>query len=227
MAVKVSFAALLAVMLAAFCIESGSSFISHPNTCGKMQNSVLMSRQTIQMVAGKKKQLGKVRKIKITGQEGAGRGQRVMEKQMKSFKLLQRESGSVLNDVYLRAPDAEKFFFAGKVLRNPSAGIAECLLCQKNLLLDHGRMLTKELLPSNIQFFIAPGNTEVAVAQQEIDLERVELEEHVAADPSQVGFQPETYGPGEPIYYTYKLDDGKCKGPVLKPDIRSIADMGK
>ncbi|KAG5193150.1 hypothetical protein JKP88DRAFT_214446 [Tribonema minus] len=157
----------------------------------------------------------------------AGRGLKVMEEQMRQFQRI-KDAGGVITDLYARAPGDPKFFFTGKIATG-TVTVEQAVHLHKALAAEYIRMLVPDL-PERLQFFVAPGGTEVAVAKNEIGLKRMLADG--APDLStvtslrEVGFMPEPYGPGETVYYTRKADDGSCLEPPAQVTIAPMPPSG-
>jgi len=132
----------------------------------------------------------------------------------------------VINDLYVRGKDGERFMFVGKVARKKTVEIDEALQIQKLLIIEHAQNLNKLMGTKAVQFWYTDGNKEVSVASNEVGLTRSGLNvgqiPKIANISSQdVGFMPEVYEPGEPIFTVEKGDDGSCLRAPVSPQIVS------
>lgn len=160
-----------------------------------------------------------------------------MEQQMISFNAL-RKGGSastlLLHDVYVRAVEQDaqvevdeeesQFWFAGKIVAPASCPVPAVLHAQRGLIATHSRNIVPNL-PLKLDLFIAPIDTEIAVAKDDQDL-TMGL---AASDPrpaenldlKDIGYMPELYEPGDKPFYTLKKKDGSCVGPPVDVMISS------
>lgn len=102
-------------------------------------------------------------------------------------------------DCYCGASDASKLFFIGKIATSQPAAAAVAAI-RKSVLEPHAKLLQPLLSAKQVDFFVAPGNTEVAVAKGEQALQKVPTSAK-KAEWNAVGFRPETYGPDEEGFY--------------------------
>ncbi|CAM9220865.1 unnamed protein product [Choristocarpus tenellus] len=195
------------------CLVQGQAFFN-PLCC----SGVVRYESTLTMATG----FGKV--DDQMKPRGAGRGTKAFERQMRSFDGL-KKAGAEIVDVYAHHPGGDnKFYFAGKVARSHGISVDQSLQWHRELIVDHVRMLESSLqLP--LRIFTAPGNTEVSVAKNELDLCRALTEGSVDLSGirgPEVGFMPETYERGQPYYYCRKDEAGKSLGPPVQPKIEGF-----
>ena len=148
-------------------------------------------------------------------------------RQHKNFVAIRQAAGKELtNDVYIREPNSDVFWFVGKVARVSEVSLAQAVSRQWSLIETHGTHLRPiELFPARgtLELWTAPGDSEMAVAYNEPDLTFVKMERLVdGADNiknSFVGFQGEIYEGGEEGFKTWRNSDGKAaKPPVQSPN---------
>lgn len=102
-------------------------------------------------------------------------------------------------DCYCGASDASKLFFIGKIATSQPAAAAVAAI-RKTVLEPHAKLLQPLLSAKQVDFFVAPGNTEVAVAKGHQALQIVKTSA-AKAEWETVGFRPEIYGPDEEGFY--------------------------
>lgn len=124
-----------------------------------------------------------------------------LEKAHEVFDAVKASPGGYTVDVYCGAPGGAKLFFVGKVahdLKTPP----ECALAALRYLLEpHACFLQPLLVPhaAGLDWGVAPGNTEVAVAKGEEAITLVDLGK--AKTSHKPGFAPEWYEQGEEGFY--------------------------
>ena len=158
--------------------------------------------------------------------------------QLASYQILQKLPSAVRGDVYARMPPSDglasdRLYFVGKVIAEVADASAS-LATQQLLVREHARLYQPSIFGGStdeeIELWLAPGNTEVRVAQNELSLRRW------VAPPTDVelpavgacGFEPETLPPpqqgasvepfsvrrdaeGQPIGAAFKA-------PIVAPD---------
>ena len=145
-------------------------------------------------------------KLRSVPGQHAGAGSKVLRKAANTFDALRKEHGAEnCFDVYLRSPlnSPTIFWFVGKVAIDPnsSATSQAAVLAQKRLILEYAKT---QLRPQNfggkyasqLDLWLAPGDSEMNVVRNMVDLEPVrgsasDLPE--GFDVSTVGFNPEIY----------------------------------
>ena len=169
---------------------------------------------------------------------GTGEAQKqATGQQLASYQILQKLPSAVRGDVYAREPPgadgaaSETLYFIGKVIAEQFAAGAS-LATQELLVKGHAKVYQPEvfggLSDGDMELWLAPGNTEMGVAQNEVALKRweppppdVELPQAGAC-----GFEPEALPPPHMGAgpFTCKRDaegqpvGGAFKANVLKPD---------
>ena len=106
-------------------------------------------------------------------------------------------------DVYVHAEGTDRFWFVGKACAKENGkvedGPALAVLMQKRLVLEHAKLLQPRLLgmaKGQLELWCAPPNSEVAVAQKQQGLRRLDGMKKPAKDElslEEVGFLPEQY----------------------------------
>ena len=159
--------------------------------------------------------------------------------QLASYQILQKLPSSIRGDVYARAPagasglPSPQLFFTGKVIAEaaePAASLAAQVLLVKEHIRLYQPAVFSGATDDEIELWLAPGNSELAAAQNEISLTRyvepsVEVELPSAGA---CGFEPETAPPahmGESVgpLVVRRDAEGKplaeeFKANVVKPD---------
>jgi hypothetical protein len=141
-----------------------------------------------------------------------------------------REAGGVqmTNDVYVRDPNNNIFWFVGKVARVSDVTVAQCVGRQYDLIVQHAKQLRPLELSSckfgALELWTAPGDSELQVAYNKPDLimEKMERPDDAAAitaavNKNYVGFQGEIYQQGEDGFRTWRTDDGRAAKPEITP----------
>jgi hypothetical protein len=130
----------------------------------------------------------------------------------------------LINDIYIRDPKQQVFWYIGKAARVSDVSIEECVARQWNIMENHGIQLRPlDLFPARglLQIWVAPGDSEIDVAynRPELKFERMynNLPEVADTIPNvMVGFQGEVYDPGEPGFRTVRTDDGRPANPEIQ-----------
>ena len=174
-----------------------------------------------------------VRRVLIGGQGEAQKEATAM--QLSSYQVLQKLPSAVRGDVYARAPAGAdgtismKLYFIGKVIAEavpPEASLAS----QVTLVKEHARRYQPDVFggasDDEIELWLAPGNSEMRVAQNELSLERwappaahVELPAAGAC-----GFEPETAPPphmGAPVFTVERDAAGAPIGAAFETNVLS------
>jgi len=126
--------------------------------------------------------------------------------QLASYQILQKFPDAVRGDVYCRAPPdngvmSDRLYFVGKVIAEGTGSAAASLAAQVHLVKEHARLYLPEIFGSvadeDIELWLAPGNTEMRVAQDDMALSRWEPPDDVVALPvaGACGFEPEVAPP--------------------------------
>jgi len=145
---------------------------------------------------------------------GKGEAQkRATAQQLASYQILQKLPSAVRGDIYARAPSedehpSDQLFFIGKVI-SEVASVAAALAAQEVLVKEHARLylphIFSELDDDDFELWLAPGNSEMRVAQNEVPLERWAAPASTAGSDTgegatlpaagECGFEPETAPP--------------------------------
>jgi len=122
--------------------------------------------------------------------------------QLASYQLLQKLPSAVRGDVYAReAAGSETLYFLGKVIAE-ATDAALALTAQEVLVKEHARLYLPSVFRTvpdeEMELWLAPGNSELRVAQHEIPLHRWRRADGAEGVPAAgaCGFEPET-GPRE------------------------------
>ena len=148
-------------------------------------------------------------------------------RQNQNFVAIREAAGKDLtNDVYVREPKSDTFWFVGKIARVSDVSVEHAVARQYNLIETHAANLRPiELFPArgSLEIWVAPGDSELEVAYnrpdvifQKIDHRNIEGTEQIKN--TLVGFQGEMYEQGEQGFRTWRLEDGTPARPeVLSP----------
>ena len=145
---------------------------------------------------------------------GVGEAQKkATAQQMATYQALRKLPACSLADVYARpaspAPEsAMHCYFVGKIAGDDFVDGATSLAAQEVLVKQHARLLLPDIFggceaDSEIELWLAPGDTEVRVAQNELSLSPWRGLPEGAAMPKAVecGFDPETREAGQPPFF--------------------------
>lgn len=152
-----------------------------------------------------------------------------VQRQNRHFVDIRNVGGAkeVTNDVYVRQPKSNVFWFIGKIARVDGVSIPECVARQYPLIAQHAANLRPlEMYPhrdERFEFWIAPGDSEMDVAYNKPDLQftKIVIDDALAESSMEVrnimvGFQGEMYEGGEEGFRTWRDEDGY----PLKPEIK-------
>ena len=128
------------------------------------------------------------------------------------------------NDVYVREPGEETFWYTGKVARVTDVTLEQAVARQWPLIEQHAANLRPiELFPSRgrLEVWTAPGDSELEVAYNRPTLQMKKMEKNVdGADTiknSLIGFQGEVYQKGEEGFRSWRTEDGFPARPEINP----------
>jgi len=154
-----------------------------------------------------------------------GKGKKMMEKQMKHYNKL-RSEGALVNDIYVREKDGERFIFIGKIARKAEIHIDQAIQLQKLLIIDHSKKINR-LYGEKLQVWFTEGDKEIKVASNELGLSRTSTKAPSVEgiEQSQIGFMPEIYEQGEKVFSVSKADDGSCLRAPVSPNIVSQEEL--
>ena len=145
-------------------------------------------------------------------------------RQHKNFLAIREAGGKDLtNDVYIREPNSEVFWFVGKVAHVSDVTVEQAISRQWALIETHGSNLRPiELFPSRgaLEIWCAPGDSEMQVAYNDPDLVFTEMKRQVqgAEDIKNalIGFQGEMYERGEEGFRTFRNKEGRAARPPIQ-----------
>lgn len=152
-------------------------------------------------------------------------GDRNLLRQNQHFIDMQEVGGGCpINDIYVRDPSNDDFWFCGKVIRisNDVVSLEQCVATQWALIEGHAAVLRKELSRAfgELQIWTAPGDSELDVAYNRPDVVMQRMEQQdVVLMPSKkikntlVGFLPEIYGDNEQGFKTRRTEEGLPADP--------------
>jgi hypothetical protein len=130
----------------------------------------------------------------------------------------------VCNDVYVRNPKEDVFWYAGKVARVSDVALDDCIARQWNLIETHATNLRPiELFPhrGRLEIWSAPGDSELDVAYNRPHLKMTKHEPRAmtSQDLKQnfVGFQGEIYQKGEEGFRSWRTNEGLPARPEINP----------
>lgn len=186
---------------------------------------------------------GQERRRLIIGGKGEQQKQ-ACGQQLASYQILQKLPSAVRGDVYARAPPSaagddgpsERLYFIGKVIAE-ACEARFALAAQEVLVKEHARLYLPDVFgivedDADMELWLAPGNTEVRVAQNEITLKRwTPLVTEEADDVRQslpsagaCGFEPETEPPphiGTEPFSVKRDQEGRPLGEAFQANIVS------
>jgi len=155
---------------------------------------------------------------------------RNVQRQQKQFDAIREAGGpEVTNDVYVRQPETDVYWFVGKVACVDGVNPTECVGRQYPLIAQHAALLRPlELFlhrDATFEFYLAPGDSEMSVVYNKPDIkfEKLQFDTNDHGRPLLdvqvvlVGFAGEIYESGEEGLRTRRKDDGYA----LKPEIQS------
>ena len=151
--------------------------------------------------------------------------ERNVKRAHETFLAIRGSGGKDLtNDVYVREPESEVFWYAGKVARISDVSLEQCIARQWPMIERHASNLRPiELYPNRgrLELWTAPGDSEMEVAYNRPSCKLLKMEKEVEGS-SQVkkqfvGFQGEVYQNGEEGFRTWRTDDGLPARPEINP----------
>ena len=148
-----------------------------------------------------------------------------IKRQLDHFLAIRQAGGKEMcNDIYVREPKSEIFWYAGKTARISDVSLEQCIARQWPLIEQHAANLRPiELFPSrgHLEIWTAPGDSELDVAYNRPTLVMQKQQRQVeGADKVKsnfVGFQGEVYQKGEEGFRTWRTDDGLPARPEINP----------
>lgn len=160
-------------------------------------------------------------------------GQKTFEKQWKNYKELRAQDGSNQVDVFVRAEGNEKFWFVGKAVAREGLcdDAGQAVLAQKRAILEHAKLLVGELrlAKTPLQLWAAPPNSEMAVAQKQQALRRLDglPKPDQPLTLTECGFEPEQYLDPAQGFYVRLGDDGAPTSGPIHPKIVSAEELAE
>jgi hypothetical protein len=150
---------------------------------------------------------------------------RNVKRQHETFLDIRKAGGKdVCNDVYVRNPNEDVFWYAGKVARVTGVSLEDCIARQWNVIEIHASNLRPiELFPhrGRLEIWTAPGDSELDVAYHRPSLQMIKHTPYVVSSRDLknncVGFQGEVYQQGEEGFRTWRTDDGWPARPEINP----------
>ena len=142
-------------------------------------------------------------------------------------RLVQKLPSAVRGDVYARAPPeedgpSERLYFIGKVIAEVAAPSAS-LAAQQTLVKEHARLYLPDVFAAvtdeAMELWLAPGNTEMRVAQNEISLKQWAMPPADVELPAAgaCGFEPETAPPPHMGTGAFSVRRDASGAPLAKP----------
>jgi hypothetical protein len=135
-----------------------------------------------------------------------------------------RESGGkkMTNDIYVRDPSSDIFWYAGKVALISDVSLDQCIARQWPMMERHATSLRPiELYPKRglLEIWTAPGDSELDVAYNRPSLQLTKMKKDVEGASKVkkifVGFQGEVYQKGEEGFRTWRTDEGLPARPEI------------
>jgi hypothetical protein len=141
-----------------------------------------------------------------------------------TFNAIRGSGGKEMtNDVYVRAPPSDVFWYAGKVALISDVSLEQCIARQWPMIERHAfNMRPIELYPERgrLEIWTAPGDSELDVAYNRPSLQLVKMSKDGVEGASKVkstfvGFQGEVYQKGEDGFRTWRTDEGLPARPEI------------
>ncbi len=150
---------------------------------------------------------------------------RNVKRQHESFLDIRSAGGKqVCNDVYVRNPEEEVFWYTGKVARISDVSLEDCIARQWSLIETHAaNMRPLELFPhrGRLEIWTAPGDSELDVAYNRPHLQMIKHKPKSMTNRDLknnfIGFQGEVYQDGEDGFRTWRTDQGWPARPEISP----------
>ena len=142
-----------------------------------------------------------------------------------NFKNIRGVGGKdMTNDIYVRQPDSDVFWYTGKVARVSDISLEKSIARQWHMIERHATNLRPiELWPhrGKLEIWTAPGDSEMDVAYNRPTccFQKMEREIDGASKVRNhsIGFQGEVYQQGEEGFRTWRTDDGLPARPEINP----------
>eukprot|EP00980_Cylindrotheca_fusiformis_P008860 scaffold1888_cov120-Cylindrotheca_fusiformis.AAC.30 len=146
-------------------------------------------------------------------------------RQHEHFHAIRSVGGKdMTNDVYLRDPKTDVFWYIGKVARVSDVTLEKAVSRQWHMIERHGTNLRPvELWPhrGKLEIWTAPGDSELEVAYNRPSCNFQKMHRQVEGASKvkshTIGFQGEVYQKGEDGFRTWRTDDGLPARPEISP----------
>ena len=152
---------------------------------------------------------------------------RNLKRQHETFVDIRQVGGKdVTNDVYVRVPSQDVFWYSGKVAKVSDVTLEECVGRQWAMIERHACNLRPiELYPhrGTLEIWTAPGDSELDVAYNRPSVQMVKMTKPTEiitnrqVSNNKIGFQGEVYHDGEQGFRTWRTDDGLPARPEINP----------
>lgn len=148
---------------------------------------------------------------------------RNVKRQHENFLAIRSAGGKeVTNDVYVRNPTEDVFWYGGKVARVSDVSLEDCIGRQWHMIERHATNLRPlDLYPhrGHLEIWTAPGDSELEVAYNRPTLQLKKMTPRVVTSRevknNRVGFQGEIYQDGEEGFRTWRTNDGYPARPEI------------
>ena len=183
--------------------------------------------------------------------EVRGQYARILAAKSLSFEKMRDQGIATTYDLYVRASNSEVFWFVGKLNHDQSKlGAEEALQIEMPLILEYAKSLRPKELSGplavhfELEIFTTPGNNEMNVAQNKINLTKFvpRSVSSATSDDSHIteisashqiltggtdisGFEPEIYQGGEEGFRIKRNDDGTPKKAAFEINTKSPAEL--
>ena len=145
-------------------------------------------------------------------------------RQHQNFVAIRQAGGKELtNDIYIREPNSDVFWFIGKAARVSDVTMEQAVSRQWSLIEMHGASLRPiELFPGrgSLEIWTAPGDSEMEVAYNNPHLVFTKMERAVPGAQgiknALIGFQGEMYQRGEEGFRTWRTEEGRAAKPQIQ-----------
>jgi len=153
-------------------------------------------------------------------------------RQSQNYQAIRHVGGKdVVNDIYIREPELNTFWFIGKIAR-AGVSLEKAVARQFYMLESHGINLRPVELRQHygeLEIWAAPGDSELDVAYNRPSCTFQKMEREVegskAVKASAIGFQGEAYENDEDGFRTWRNDDGTPARREIKAP--TMEDVGK
>jgi len=139
-------------------------------------------------------------------------------RQLENYKNIRNVGGAdTINDVYVRDPETNVFWFAGKVARcTGTVSLEQAVARQWNFIEEHAcRLRVAELSRKfgTLEIWTAPGDSELDVAYNRPHIQFVKMTKRPdycvkEVKAVEIGFESEIYEEGEEGFRTLRTEDG-------------------